>query len=262
MPDLLWPVRAFRRRDFVLLREVARVHHQALDQGTILGYLWSLIHPLVMLLVLYFAFRRRVGTGIPNYAVFLMVGVVQFTQFSKSLNAAMRALQQMRSLVTSVIFPKDILVYSAILVKTPEFVVSMILVTGIGLLTGTPASPALLALPLVILLQILLVAWAGLFLSIGYVFVRDLDHVYEVGMRILFFVTPIIFSLDQLTPWVRQVLQLNPMAHLIGFSRALILEGRLPPLPALGTMLLINLVLLYLAIVLFRRAEPLLTERL
>jgi ABC-type polysaccharide/polyol phosphate export permease len=262
MPDLLWPVRAFRRRDLILLREVARVHHQALDQSTALGYLWSLIHPLVMLSVLYFTFRRRVGSGIEHYPIFLLIGVVMFTSFSKSLNAGMRSLQQMRSLVTGVIFPKDLLVYSSILVKAPEFVVSMIVTLGLALISGTPGSPALLALPLIILLQLVCVTWAALFLSIGYVFVRDLDHIYEVGMRILFFVTPIIFSLDQVSPSVRRILSLNPLSHLIGYARDLILRGTLPPLSDVGPMVLGNLVMLYLGMVLFRRSELLVMERI
>ncbi len=262
MPDLLWPIRAFRRRDLVLLRVVARVQHQALDQGTTLGYLWSLLHPLMLLLVLYFVFRRRVGAGIPHYTVFLLIGVVQFGHFSKSLNAGMRSLRQMRSLANSVIFPKDILVYSAILVKAPEFVISMLLVAGIGILSGTGLSAALLALPLVLLLQLLCVSWLGLLLAMAYAFVRDLDHIYELGMRVLFFVTPIIFSLDQVSPTVRQVLLLNPLASLIEFSRLLILNGTLPPLPVVGLVALVNLGLLYLAMLLFRRSELLVIERL
>ena len=262
MPDLFWPVRVFRRRDLVLMREVARVHHQALDQGTALGYLWSLIHPLIMLSVLYFTFRHRVGAGIPHYPIFLLIGVVQFTNFSKCVNAGMRSLRQMRALVTGVIFPKEILVYSAILVKTPEFVVSMIVTIGIALAIGTPGTPALLAVPLVILLQLLCVTWAGLFLSIGYVFVRDLDHIYEVGMRILFFVTPVIFTMDQAGPTVRQVLAFNPLSHLIGYTRTLVIEGRLPSLPGMAAFALVNLLLLYLGMLLFRRSELLVMERI
>ena len=262
IPDLLWPVRAFRRRDLILLREVARVHHQALDQSTFLGYLWTLLHPLIILLVLYFIFQRRVGSGIPHYAVFLLIGVVQFTAFSKGANAGMRALQQMRGLVTGVIFPKDILVYSAILVKAPEFVISMVVTAGFALVAGVPASWALLALPLVLALQLSCVAWVGLLLSIVYVFVRDLDHIYEVSMRILFFATPVIFSLDSVTPEVRRLLLLNPLAHLIGYARTIILDGRLPPLGDMAGMFLVNLVLLYLALVLFRRSELAMIERI
>jgi ABC-2 type transport system permease protein len=244
------------------MREVARVHHRALDQSTFLGYLWSLLHPLVILLVLYLIFRRRVGSGIPNYAIFLLIGVVQFTAFSKGANAGMRALQQMRSLVTGVIFPKDILVYSAILVKAPEFIISMLLTTGFALLTGIPASGALLALPLVLLLQLICVSWVGLLLSIGYVFVRDLDHIYEVSMRILFFATPIIFSIDSVSPEVRRLLLLNPLAHLIGYSRDIILAGRLPPLLDLAGLFAVNLLLLYVALILFRRSELAVMERI
>jgi ABC-type polysaccharide/polyol phosphate export permease len=106
------------------------------------------------------------------------------------------------------------------------------------------------------------VLWVSLLLAVMYVFVHDLDHVYEVALRLLFFVTPIIYSLSILSPPAQRVALLNPLTHVIGFSRTLILEGRLPPAPALLGFLALNVVLAYGALVVFRRAEPALIEQL
>lgn len=238
------------------------MQHRLLEQSTVLGYLWSLLHPALTLLVLYFFFRNRMGAGIPHYAVFLLIGLVQFTHFSKSAASGMRTLHQMRTLVTGVIFPKDLLIYSSILIKAPEFIISMVLTVGIALATGVAASPALLGLPLVILIQLLCVGWTALLLAIAYVYVRDLDHIYDVGMRIFFFVTPIIYSMAMLEPETRRIVLVNPLARLIEYSRTMILEGRLPPLPEIALTALLNLGLFYLAVLLFRRSELALVERL
>jgi ABC-2 type transport system permease protein len=214
------------------------------------------------LLVLYAFFRRRVGEGIPHYAIYLLIGLVQFTHFSKSTASAMRVLFRMRSLATTVIFPKDVLVYSALLAGLPEFLVSLSATIAIAIASGVAPSWALLLLPVIVVAQLLLVLWASLLLSVMYVFVRDLDHLYEVGMRLLFFVTPIIYSLEMLPPATRRVALLNPIAHVIGFAREVVLEGRLSAPGQLLAFLVINAVGVYVAAAIFRHAEPAVVEQL
>lgn len=262
MSDPFRPLQVIRIRHLALMGQVARIQHSLLDQTTVLGYLWIFLHPLIMLAVLYLFFRGRVGQDIPNYAIYLLIGLVQFTHFSKSTASAMRTLYRMRSLVTNVIFPKDVLVYSSLLSDAPEFVISMVATVAIAVLSGVPLSWALLALPLVIALQLLLVLWVSLLLAVMYVFVHDLDHVYEVAMRLLFFVTPIIYGISILSPAAQQVALLNPLAHVIGYARSLILDGALPPLPPVLGFLALNLAMAYAALVIFRRVEPALMERL
>ncbi len=259
---MLNPFRPIRRRHLVLMRQVASIQHKLLDQSTWLGFLWSFLSPLLMLLVLWAFFSQRVGAGIPHYPVFLLLGIVQFTHFSKSLGSGMRALHMMRSLATSVIFPKEVLVYSALLADLPEFLISMGLAVVIALASGVPASWSLLALPLALVIQVLLVTWMSLLLSMLFVVVRDLEHIYEVGMRLLFFATPVMYSLDILSPRMRMIAQVNPLTHAIGITRSLVLDGQLPSVPLLAGFLVLNIVLVYAAILLFRRAELSILERL
>jgi ABC-type polysaccharide/polyol phosphate export permease len=215
-----------------------------------------------MLLVLWAFFHRRAGEGVPHYPIYLLIGIVQFTHFAKSTSSAMRALQSMRSLAVGVMFPKDILVYSAVLADLPELLISMLLTAMIGVVSGAPASWALVGLPLVVAMQLLLVVWSSLLLSTAHVFVHDLDHLFEIGMRILFFVTPIFYSLDTLSPQLRSLAVLNPLSQTIEFTRTLLLVGRLPPPGQLVGFLAVNTVLAYGALVVFRRVEPALLERL
>lgn len=259
---LLHPLRPIRRRHLALLRQVASIQHSLADQSTGLGYLWSFLHPLMMLAVLWAFFSQRVGQSVPHYPVYLLIGLVQFTHFSKTTSSAMRVLHRMRNLAVNVIFPKDVLVYSALLADLPEFVISMTLTAVLAVISGVPPSWALLAVPLVMLLQLTLVLWWSLVLSMMFVFVRDLDHLFEVGMRILFFITPVFFGLDMLSPGVRRFALLNPLAHVIGYTRTVVLEGRLPPLEQVLAFAAVNLALGYVALIVFRRAEPALLERL
>jgi ABC-type polysaccharide/polyol phosphate export permease len=251
-----------RARHLALVREVAISQTKIRDQHTALGFLWSFLHPLLLLGLLYLVFHGRLGTSIPNYALFTLLGIIHYTHFSKSTAGGMRALVRMRGMAVNAIFPKEILVLSSVLSDVPEFAISLAVGSGIALLTGSPATGALLALPLVVLLQLTLVVWIALMLAIVHVFVRDIDHIYEVALRILFFATPIFYDLDFLGPLGRRLMMLNPLAHVIGFTRAIVLEGRLPDVSHMLAFLLISAALAWTAITLFRRVEPVLLEHL
>lgn len=260
MIDAAW--NPLSRRHLGLLRELTVAHAKLRDQSSMLGFLWSFLHPVILLLVLYLFFRTRVGQQVPNYGAFLLIGIVQFTHFSMSTASGMRALPRMARLATNVIFPKEVLVFSSILSDAKEFLISMPIVVAIALVTGVSASAALLVLPLILLMQLVVVLWVALLLSVAFVFVRDLDHIYEVALRILFFTTPIIYSLESLGAVTRKLALLNPLTHLIGFSRTIIMDGRVPSLTHLLGFLLVNVLVLSLALMGFRRAEPALLERL
>jgi ABC-type polysaccharide/polyol phosphate export permease len=258
-------VGAFRllpRRYLPLLRAVATTQHKLRDQSTVLGFLWSFLHPLSLLAVLFLMFRDRLGLSIANYPQFLLIGIVHYTHFSKSTAAGMRALARMRGMATNVIFPKEILVVSSVLSDALEFVISMAMVVLLALATGVSPSLSLLAVPLVLVLQLITVLWISLLLVVIHGFVRDIEHIYEVFLRILFFATPIFYQLDFLSPPARRLVELNPLTHLIDFSRAAILEGRFPPGRSVLGFLVLSLVLLVATRALFHRAEPALMERL
>ena len=255
----IWPM---QRRHLALLGQLASTQHRLLDQSTSLGYLWSFLSPLLLLLVLWTVFSGYMGAEVPHYALYLLIGLVHFTHFSKSTASAMRVIYRMRGLATAIIFPKDLLVYGALFADIPEFLISMALVVIIAVASGIAPSWAWLLLPVVLFVQILLVAWIGLLLSIFYVFVRDLDHIFEVVMRLLFFATPIFYTSDILSPTLQTIASANPLAHVIGFSRTILLEGYLPPLGHLGGFVMLNLVLVGAAIAIFRRAEAPVLERL
>jgi ABC-type polysaccharide/polyol phosphate export permease len=108
-----------------------------------------------------------------------------------------------------------------------------------------------------VLLQLLLVLWVSLLLASLYVFVKDIEHVYQVFLRVLFLVTPTFYAPDLLgSGAARLVVLLNPLAQLIGYSRA-ILIGEVPlPYGVLAALFAANLLLILAALTVFRRLEP------
>jgi ABC-type polysaccharide/polyol phosphate export permease len=248
-------------RYFILLKEIAITRYKLKDQNTLLGFAWSFLHPVIMLGLMFVLFSARLGKGIDHYAIYLLIGLVQFSHFSSSTNRSMHVLIAMKSLTSDAIFPKELLVIGSVIADVIELFAAMIVCVVFAKLSGVDLSWPVLALPFVFLLQLISVLWVSLFLSCVYVFLRDMTYVYQAVTRLLLFATPIFYAPSFLEQGVAQyIVWLNPLAHLVGFSRSLILDGRFFPLQQSMLFFAINLVLLYGSIRMFRKYEPIFAE--
>jgi ABC-type polysaccharide/polyol phosphate export permease len=258
-PTLLRTIRRHR----TLLVEIVRAQFRLRDQSTILGYGWSFLNPLLMLGFLYLFFSQRLGRGIEHYGVYLLIALVHFAHFSNSTSTAMTVLASMSRLTCDTIFPKELLVVGAVISSSIEFAFSLLIALGIAAVAGVTIGPTVALLPVILLLQLTTVLWLSLLLATAYVFAKDLGHIYQVFLRILFFVTPTFYAADFLGQGpARYVVLLNPLAHLIDFSRGAILEQRGLELPVVAALLVCNAAASFVALAIFRRHEPLFAERL
>lgn len=196
------------------------------DQSTLLGLAWSFLHPLLFLGVMYLFFSMQIGAEVEFYAAYLLIGVVHFAHFSTATTGAMGVLRSMRGITAHVVLPKEVLVLSSIGANSVEFLSSLIVCILFAWASGVPLQGSVLHLPAVVVAQVLVVTWVGLLLSIGFVFLRDLEHIYQVFLRLLFFVTPIFYTVAFLGDGLAaQVLYLNPLTHILEFSRSAIVDG-------------------------------------
>jgi ABC-type polysaccharide/polyol phosphate export permease len=240
---------------FNLLKEMASAQFKNRDQSTLFGYLWSFLNPLLMLSVLYLIFHSRTGEGIDHYEIFLLVGIVILTNYSKTTSSLMKVLVSQKGLTAYAIFPKEVMVISGVFAHIIELVISIIISILFAILLGIPPRASLLFLPVLIFMQILLVLWISLILSNLYVFVRDIDHIYQVFLRILFFITPIFYSMDYVDGISRIVVQLNPLTYLVEVGRNIIIDGVFPNPVTSVAFISVNLLLLAISLLIFRRQE-------
>jgi ABC-type polysaccharide/polyol phosphate export permease len=240
-----------------LVREVAYSQYAVRDQNSILGLLWSLLNPLLMVVLLFAFFRLNAGRDVKHYTVFLLLGMIHYTHFSNSTSAAMNILTTMTQLTRHTILPKEVLVIGSVLSTSVEFVALMLVSVVLAFLTGVPPSWAMLGLPLIILLQLLFVMWVSLLLAAARVFVKDLQHIYQILLRILFFATPIFYGTAFLkNPLALQLVRYNPLAGLMGLSRRSVIEGQMLSPWVFLTLAAIHAVALWGAFRWFKRCEP------
>jgi ABC-type polysaccharide/polyol phosphate export permease len=248
-------------RDLNLLREMTVSLYKLKDQSTFFGLLWSFLNPLFMVGILFVFFHARLGETVEHYGIFLLLGLVLYTHFSNATSSSMRVLLAMRQLTKEAVFPKEFLVFSTTIANSIDLIIAMAVCTLAAYAVGvTPAWSALL-LAYVIVLQFLLVTWVSLLLSWTFLFMRDLDHIYQAFLRALLFITPIFYTTSFLGEGLaRQLVLFNPLAHLIELSRSILLQGVVPSPGWLFGLLAVNLLLVGLALRLFKAFEPRLAE--
>lgn len=244
-----------------LLREIIISLFKRRKQGSILGVMWSVLNPLLMLTIIYVVFNGRIGAEVENYAVYLLIGIVIYTHFSNSTSAAMQVFEGMSELAANAIFPKEILVIATVLSRSIEFAVACVVCIAIAALTGVELTANIVWLVPVILLQTGFALSVALVLSCLYLYLHDIEHIYQVLLRLLFFLTPIFYTMEFLGDGlIHGIVMMNPLTHLTMLARGAILGGESIVGPMIVSAALVT-VLLMLAFTLFRKFEPFIAER-
>jgi lipopolysaccharide transport system permease protein len=198
-------------------------------QNTSLGFLWSLLSPLLLAGVLYFFFRHLFG-GEENFAINLLVGIMAWRFFTNGTSSSLFAIVGKPSMVTKVYIPRQILVLSTVLVNLIssllEFVILLLII--FALLGHLPVT--VLLFPLIHIIYFWFIFGAGLLLSALYVYFRDLNQIWDVLVNILFFCTPIFYPLSIVPAYLMPYYQLNPLTQFVGIYRDVMVTGDLPSL--------------------------------
>jgi len=196
-------------------------------QNTALGFLWSLLSPLLLALVLFFVFRFLYGQG-PEFPRYLLVGLMTFRFFSIGTSNALYSVIGKPSLVTKVYIPRQIIVLSSLLSTLISSLLEFIVTIPILFLLSPELPPTLWLFPLLFLIYFWFVYGVGLFLASLYVFFRDLNQIWEVVVNMLFFLCPIIYPMVQITGRVLPFYLLNPLTEFIIMYRDVMVYGNLP----------------------------------
>jgi len=236
-----------------ITRELTLSAFKLRDQGTLLGFLWTLLQPLAMLSVLYWLFRRQVGGTAEHFALYVLIGIVLWTFFAAGTAKGLTSLVARGDLIDSVTFPRELIVVSSVF----TIVFSSVLEFGVVLLfaigSGAGVAWVWLGLPFLLLIESILVVGTSLALAPLYVHARDLDNIWNILMRIGFFTTPVFYYPERfLSPADHAIYMLNPVTQIMTYARQMLLHHRLPSLTAMAGTLTLSLLVLGLGFLIFR----------
>jgi len=197
-------------------------------RNSILGFFWSFLEPLLMLSVLYVVFTQLFKNDIPNYGLYLLLGLVMWGFFARATTIGSASIIVKGGIVNKIYFPREILPISAcitaFLMMSLEFIVFFAFIIGLQFLP--PAT--ILILPFLLILEFILALAIALPLSVLNAYYRDIQYIWGVIVYAGFFVTPIFYTSDILPENIRQIYFLNPMAQLIDFGHNAVLFNKLP----------------------------------
>lgn len=196
-------------------------------QGSVFGWAWSMARPLALGLTLSFALDTVLGTGIT--AAFLLTGLFPWFWFQGSVQGSTTTFVGNGGLLKKVRFPRAVLPLSVVLGNTLQFLLALPVLAVFLIADGNePRLAWLLGVPVLFALQLFLAIGLGLFVASATVFFRDLEHITEVVLNLLFYGTPIIYSLDRVPDKYEWVMRINPLAPIMEGWRDVLLDGELP----------------------------------
>ena len=212
-------------------------------RGSVLGFFWSFVNPLLLLLVYTFVFTVVLPGAHPPelepFALFMFCGILPWTWFSSSLLESSTVLITSGNLIRKVLFPAEVLPIVTVLAGSVHFCLGLPILAAFLVYYDVPVTPTdLLWFPVIVLIQLILTLGLALLLSALTVHFRDVRDLLSNLLTLWFFGTPIIYDLSQVPPQVRQILNLNPMTHLVvSYQEVLFTTGaftRWPQLLAVG----------------------------
>jgi lipopolysaccharide transport system permease protein len=222
-----------------------------------LGIVWTLFGPLLMTLVYSLVFTFFRPGGISNYPVFILSGLLPWTFFTSTIAGATASISGNGHLINRVYFPREVLPVANLLSNAVNFGVALLLLFGFILVYRVPVGLTLLWLPVIVAIQVVLMLGLGLLLGSINVYLRDTQQLVDVGLLAWFFLTPIIYTIDALSPNLQLALQLlNPVASLVGAYRHILFSGDAPNLLLLGVTALQAALLFIIGALVFRRLSP------
>lgn len=198
-------------------------------RGSILGFLWSFLNPLCLMLVYTVVFKYYMrSTVVEHYALFLFCGLLPWQWVASSAVEGTSSLVSSGHLITKSMFPAQILPVVSVITNLVHFILALPLLALFLFIGGVGLMPSLLALPLIMLFQTILLAGLTLASSALNVYFRDVQHLVANLLTVLFFLCPIVYPATAVPQQYRATIELNPLAVLTVSYQKLILEGVLP----------------------------------
>jgi lipopolysaccharide transport system permease protein len=242
------------RYKFDLLRELVLRDVRLRYKRSLLGVFWSLLNPLLQLLVFSLIFGIVLPLDIPNYPLFLFAGLLPWNWFQNSLIEGTGAIVDNRDLIRRPGFDGTILPFVSVTTNLIHFLIALPVLLIFLWWSGAPFNPWVVALPLVIAVQFVVTLSLAYVVASLYVYFRDVRYLLGIALMLGFYLSPVIYDSAAIPQALQPLYHLNPMVTLIESYRSLLLYDRgFPQAGALLVLGIVGLVALWLGLALFRR---------
>jgi ABC-2 type transport system permease protein len=212
----------FSKQNRALLSELVRTDFKLRYQGSVLGYAWSLLRPLLLFGILYAIFALIIKSlgGIPHSPVYLLIGIVMWTFFTDMTTQSLGSIVGRGDLIRKIRIPRWSIVFSSSILAVINLGLNMIIVAIAMVINGVPLQSTIVWLPLLLLELYVFGLGISLFLAAAFVKYRDISYIWEVVLQAGFYLTPILYAMTLIhNVTVKKLMLINPVAQTIQDSR-------------------------------------------
>ena len=250
---------SYREMIFSLVRKELRGRYK----GSVLGFLWTFINPLLQLLVYTLVFSVIMRMGIDRYYLFLFVALIPWIFFSASLTGGSGSILASKDMVKKIYFPREIMPISYVTSAFVNMLLSFVVIFVVVLVSGMGVNPvALLYLPVIMLVEYVLALGIALLASALTVYFRDLEYILGIIAMAWQFLTPVMYSSDLVPENLLPIWKLNPMTPVIEAYRQILYYKEVPHLDTLLNASILGIVTLVVGYVVFRKLQKGFAEEL
>jgi lipopolysaccharide transport system permease protein len=231
-------------------------------KNSILGYFWSLLEPMLMLIVLYEVFSNLMRVQVAYYQLFLLLGIILWGFLSRATGIGMFSIVGKPSIVKKIYFPRDIFVISACITALLMSVFESLIFIMFMVFFRVPVSINLVYAPLILLFLFIISLGLSLALSALNVFYRDVQFIWQVFLQVGYFATPILYTIDIFPKNLQKFVLLNPIARIIISARDTIIYSSPAKIEDLLFIFISSIFFLLVGYIIFSKLEPRFAEEI
>lgn len=232
-------------------------------KGSVLGFLWMFLNPLLQLFVYNIAFSIIMKTDIEKFYLFLFVALVPWIFFSTCLSSGTTVIYAQQDMVKKIYFPREVLPIAFTTSQLINMLLSFIVIFIVVFCSGVKIEAmAFLYLPVIILIEYILALGITLLVSALNVYFRDLEHIMSIISMAWMYLTPVLYSVDMVPEKLRSLFYLNPMTTITIAYRDILYYGRTPKMDTLINAAILGIVILFIGEFIFSKLQRYFAEEL
>jgi ABC-2 type transport system permease protein len=232
-------------------------------KGSALGFLWTFLNPLLQLAVYTMVFSVIMRSGIKDYYLFLFVALIPWIFFSTSLTGGASCIMMQQDMVKKIYFPREVLPVAYVTSQFVNMLFSFLAVFLVLLLVQYTFYPAaLLCLPVIMFVEYILALGFTMIMSALTVYIRDLEYILSILAMAWQFLTPVMYSMEQVPGEVRWIFSMNPMTYVITAYRDILYYGKMPEMDTLLSAVILGVTMLATGWAVFYRLQKHFVEEL
>lgn len=250
-----------RRYSIDLISHLVAREFRLRYRRALLGWIWVVAEPLARLVTLAFVFSRVLPQRIPNFMVFLFTGILAWTWFAAAVASMTASAVDRSDLLFRPGLPRPTVALVSALTDTVDYLAALpLLFVFLAVGPGIPATA--LAMPVVLIVQLLLILGLGFALCAANVYLRDVRLFVNVALLLGFYLTPVFYSPKKVPGKFRWIIELNPMTRILDVQRGLLLDGRLPAFLPFAILTAVCVAIFFGGYRIYRAASPAFVDEL